>query len=42
VYARQTEPLIAYYNAQSVLVRIDGEQTPDKVYADLKESIGRA
>lgn len=40
VYARQTEPLIACYDSKGVLVRIDGEQTPDKVYADLKESIG--
>lgn len=42
VYSRQTEPLIAYYDSQGVLVRIDGEQSPDKVYADIKESIGRA
>ncbi|HZJ03772.1 MAG TPA: adenylate kinase [Thermoleophilia bacterium] len=42
VYARQTEPLIAYYDSQGVLVRIDGEQTPEKVYADLQESIGPA
>jgi len=42
VYARQTEPLIAYYDSQGVLVRIDGEQTPEKVYADLQESIGFA
>ncbi len=42
VYARQTEPLIAFYDSKGVLVRIDGEQTPDKVYADLKESIGPA
>lgn len=42
VYSRQTEPLIAYYDAQGVLVRIDGEQSPEKVYADIKESIGRA
>lgn len=42
VYARQTEPLIAYYDSQGVLVRIDGEQSPEKVYAAIKESIGRA
>ena len=41
VYGRQTEPLIAYYDSQSVLARIDGDQTPDEVYEDLKEAIGR-
>lgn len=41
VYAQQTEPLIAYYDAQSVLARIDGEQSPDQVYEHLKEAIGR-
>ncbi|MHB9149993.1 MAG: adenylate kinase [Thermoleophilia bacterium] len=42
VYSRQTEPLIAYYDSQGVLARIDGEQSPEEVYADIKESIGRA
>lgn len=42
VYSRQTEPLIAYYDSQGVVARIDGEQSPEKVYADIKESIGRA
>jgi adenylate kinase len=41
VYNQQTEPLIAYYDSQGVLVRIDGEQAPDKVYEDIKEAIGR-
>lgn len=42
VYSRQTEPLIAYYDSQGVLVRIDGEQSPEEVYADIKEGIDRA
>lgn len=41
VYSRQTEPLIAYYDKQGVLARIDGEQSPARVYEDLKEAIGR-
>lgn len=41
VYNAQTEPLIAYYDEQGVLARIDGEQSPEKVYEDLKEAIGR-
>lgn len=41
VYSRQTEPLIDYYDSQGVLVRIDGEQSPEEVYADIKESIDR-
>lgn len=41
VYNQQTEPLIAYYDAQGVLARIDGEKTPDAVYEDIREAIGR-
>jgi adenylate kinase len=40
VYRRQTEPLIDYYEKQGVLVRIDGQQAPDAVYADIQEAIG--
>lgn len=41
VYNQQTEPLIAYYDAQGVLARIDGEKAPDVVYQDIREAIGR-
>lgn len=41
VYNRQTEPLIEYYDRQGVLVRIDGEKSPDAVYAEIREAIGR-
>lgn len=41
VYNQQTEPLIAYYDAQGVLARIDGEKAPDAVYQDIREAIGR-
>jgi adenylate kinase len=41
VYNQQTEPLIAYYDRQGVLARIDGERSPAEVYEDLKEAIGR-
>lgn len=41
VYNQQTEPLIAYYDRQGVLARIDGEQSPAAVYEELKEAIGR-
>ncbi len=41
VYNQQTEPLISYYDARGVLVRIDGAQSPAKVYEDIKEAIGR-
>lgn len=41
VYNQQTEPLIAYYDAQGVLARIDGEKDPESVYRDIREAIGR-
>lgn len=41
VYERQTAPLIDYYDRQSVLARIDGQQGPEQVYEDIKGAIGR-
>ncbi len=35
VYADQTEPLVAYYEHQDKLIRVNGEQTPDQVGIDL-------
>lgn len=42
VYRAQTEPLIEYYDKQGVVARVDGDQSPDKVYADIKAAIGPA
>ena len=42
VYRNQTEPLIDYYDKQGVVARIDGEQTPDRVYADIRGALGPA
>ncbi len=42
VYAEQTEPLIDYYDEQGLVARIDGQQTPDNVYEDIKAAIGPA
>ncbi len=35
VYASQTEPLIAYYQANGLYAEIDGRQPVDKVFADI-------
>ena len=40
VYHEQTEPLIAYYRAGSVLVRIDASSTVDEVYAQVTTVLG--
>ena len=42
VYHSQTAPLIDYYDKQGVVARIEGEQTPDKVYGDIKSALGPA
>jgi len=42
VYRRQTEPLIDYYDRQGIVARIDGDQAPEAVLADIKEAIGPA
>jgi adenylate kinase len=39
VFEENTEPVIAYYEEEGSLVRIDGEQSPDGVWADMKEII---
>ncbi|MGI6031815.1 MAG: adenylate kinase [Coriobacteriales bacterium] len=39
VYDKSTSPLIDYYRGNGILVEIDGNQTPDEVYADLKKAI---
>ncbi|WP_227374360.1 adenylate kinase [Haladaptatus halobius] len=39
VYRENTEPVIDHYEEQGELVRIDGEQTPDEVWDDIRETI---
>lgn len=39
-YHEQTEPLIEYYKKQGLYQEIDGLQPIDKVYADVKVSLG--
>jgi|WetSurMetagenome_2_1015567.scaffolds.fasta_scaffold19863_7 adenylate kinase len=40
VYRAQTEPLIGYYDAQGVVVRIDGAQEPEQTFADIVSALG--
>ena len=40
VYHRQTEPLIAHYEARGLLRRIDGAQGPDGVAAQIRRVLG--
>lgn len=35
VYERQTQPLIAYYEAKGLLETVDGDRTPETVRADI-------
>ncbi|MFC3958702.1 adenylate kinase [Halovivax cerinus] len=42
VYHENTEPVIEYYAEQGRLERIDGEQTADAVWDDIRETIERA
>ncbi|PSQ45269.1 adenylate kinase [Halobacteriales archaeon SW_6_65_15] len=39
VYRENTEPVIEFYEEQGELVRIDGEQSPDEVWDDVKDAI---
>jgi adenylate kinase len=41
-YYKETSPLIGYYFARDLLVEIDGEQTVEEVYQDLREAIEAA
>lgn len=41
-YYKETSPLIGYYFARDLLVRIDGEQTVEEVQQDLLEAIEAA
>ncbi len=39
VYDKSTTPLIDYYRGNGILSELDGNQTPDEVFASLKEAI---
>lgn len=39
VYRQQTEPLIEFYRSRQQLVSVDGNQTMEAVYADLKRLV---
>ena len=39
VYDKSTTPLIDYYRGNGTLVELDGNQTPDEVFASLKAAI---
>ncbi|MCL2332786.1 MAG: adenylate kinase [Actinomycetia bacterium] len=41
VYAQQTEPLINYYQAQGILVALDGDRPIEEVWADVKAACER-
>jgi adenylate kinase len=42
VYRDQTEPLIDYYDRAGVVARIDGAQSPDRTYEDIRAALGSA
>ena len=39
VYEENTAPVIEFYDDEGDLIRIDGEQSPDEVWADVKAAI---
>lgn len=39
VFRENTEPVINHYEEEGSLVRVDGEQSPDEVWADIKHVI---
>jgi adenylate kinase len=40
VYHSETAPVVEYYRSLGTLHEVDGEQTPDAVFADLRSRIG--
>ena len=40
VYHTQTQPLIDFYSARKVLVEVDGTQSMDKVFEDIRKILG--
>lgn len=41
-YHAATAPIIPYYDAQGLLRRVDGDQSPDAVTGDIMRALGRA
>ena|SRR5579871_1674655 len=41
-YARQTEPLKAFYGKRGILTRVDGVGSPDGIYAEIKKALGKS
>lgn len=39
VYARQTEPLVDYYEGAGLLRRFDGQRNPDEVHAHIRATV---
>ena len=39
VYHTQTAPLIAYYTKKGLLINVNGNATPDEVFAEVKEKL---
>ncbi|MFB6095881.1 MAG: adenylate kinase [Haloferacaceae archaeon] len=42
VFEENTEPVVEYYRETGDLVEVDGEQTPDEVFADVREVVAEA
>ena len=40
VYEKNTSPLVEYYRGQSILKTVNGDQSVEAVYADVKEALG--
>ena len=40
VYRNQTEPLIDYYDQAGLVARVDGAQSPERVYEDIRAALG--
>lgn len=40
VYHEQTKPLIEYYNKENITHTIDGTQTMDEVFNDIRKILG--
>ena len=39
VFQKQTSPLIDYYRGCDLLVTVDGDRSPDEVYAEIREAL---
>jgi adenylate kinase len=42
VYDENTQPVVEHYREEGVLAEVDGEQTPDEVFADVAEVVESA